>query len=337
LDKYWLMIIVVQDLNTGGGERVLKEFLKYVKLPCNLYTKEKFVSERIDVYSSENWSTIGLVFKAFKILIKCKIDQPVLIVLTKPMIIFGILNIFFKRNIFLYEHADPTLLYFPRNGYVNSLKAKLLKISLKYNKTIVVTNKVKNNLLNETTLNNQQLYVVKNPNKKITQKLDNISRTNINRINIYLIIGRDSPEKKLNEAIQYYNSIKSKETSLWIISDTERTFYNIDMHFKNYEELNHYVNEANIIYEPILLNFSEVESYSLIIAEFLSAKLTVWSVYSETLADLWSNYYGFYLIKNVPKNGLKSLDNREVFKSKSTFDYAQDLIKIISKKTTNEK
>ncbi len=291
------MIVVVQDLHTGGGERVMKNYLSRVKEKHILYSSEECSNPNVESKMMANWGTISLFFMALRILFRASTGQPIIVLLSKPIIVFGLLNVIFKRNLYLYEHCDPYLLYFNRPGLMSYLKSNALKLSLRKNKVIVVTELIRRKLVDDLKLKDCSINVLNNPCEPITKKLLNISTTSYNLDEVYIIIARDSPEKRISEAIAFYhNEINGPTTTLWVISDTNRDFQGPDAIFKDYQSLNDYVQTKKIVYKPTLLNFSVAESFSLIIAEFLSSNLRVFSAYSDSLSKIWSKYQGFYFI-----------------------------------------
>ena len=294
------MIVVVQDLHTGGGERIMSNYLSGVKERHILYSSEECSNPNVESNKTANWGTISLFFMALRILLRANTNVPIIVLLSKPIIVFGLLNVIFKKNVYLYEHCDPYLLYFNRPGIMGYLKSKALKLSLRKNKVIVVTELIRRKLADDLKLKGCTINVLNNPCQPITKKLTNISTTSYNLDEVYIIIARDSPEKRINEAIAFYhNEINGPRTTLWIVSDTNRDFQGPDKIFKDYQSLNEYVKTNKIIYKPTLLNFSVAESFSLTIAEFLSSNLRVFSAYSDSLSKIWSKYQGFHFI-NLP-------------------------------------
>lgn len=291
------MLIIVQDLSTGGGERIIKDFLSKTSRSIRLYSSEQCKSKNVESIIISNWSSIGLLWLAFKVLLFTNRNRPICVVLTKPIIIFGVLNIFFRRNLYLYEHCDPFLLYFQRPGIFNKFKSILLSLAFKKNRIIVVTEIVKNNLIEKLYLCSSKVNVLPNPSTKITESLVNIRVEDQSSKSIFLIIGRYSPEKRFEEAINYYHKcIKNASNELWIVSKLTDNLEGVDHIFADFEALNDYVLLNDIVYKPTLINFSISESYSLVIAEFLASGLPVLSVYSPTLDSLWSPYLGFQTI-----------------------------------------
>lgn len=320
------MIIVIQDLNTGGGERIMRDFLQEVRTGVLLYSSETVESKYVQYCPTYNWSSLSLFLLALKILTLTNRKRPILVVLTKPCIIFGMLNIIFKKRIFLYEHSDPFQLYLNRAGFFNRLKANLFRLAYKNNKNIVVTDIIKRKLIKSLYFKNSNVSVLKNPCAAITTKLLNISLESREAMKIYIIIGRDSAEKRLDDAIDFYkDQLRTSESSLWIVSKTTRKFNGADQKFDDYSALNDYVIENNIFYNPILINFSVSESFSLVIAEFLSANLGVISVYSELLDELWSKYAGFTFIGRQITNGTP----KSTYVPFSHTDYDLELLQIL--------
>jgi len=301
------MILVVQDLHTGGGERIMNSYLSNVKEKCILYSSEECPNPNVINNKIEYWGTFSLLFLALRILFRADAGDTIVVLLSKPIIIFGLLNIIFRKNLYLYEHCDPYLLYFNRSGFMSYLKTNALKLSFKKNKVIVVTELIKRKLVDDLGLKKCNINVLNNPCEEISKKLNNISVENYNLDEVYLIIARDSPEKRISEAIDFYLSeVNTSNTTLWLISDTSRNFTGPDEIFTDYQSVNDYVRTRNIYYKPTLLNFSVAESFSLVIAEFLCSNLRVISAYSDTLAKIWAQYQGFYFIDfleqaDVPK------------------------------------
>lgn len=326
------MIIIVQDLHTGGGERVMSNYLSTVKEKHLLYCSEECRSPYVKSIKVTHWETVPLFFKAFDILFRANKTQPIIVVLTKPIIVFGILNIIFKKNLYLYEHCDPYLLYFNRPGLISHLKSAALRLSIKNNKMIVVTELIRRKLVDDLQLDPIRIQVLNNPCVPIKSKLMNISTTYCNLDNVYLIIGRDSPEKRINQAISFYNNeIKSATTTLWLVTHTDRDIQGPDAIFKDFQSLNDYVLAKQIFYRPTLLNFSVSESFSLIIAEFLSSNLRVISAYSDTLAQIWAQFKGFHFIPLAERTE----EQRQNYKPVSYTQYIENLREIIQE-TTNE-
>jgi len=114
------------------------------------------------------------------------------------------------------------------------------------------------------------------------------------------------------------------------VSDTNRDIQAPDAIFKDYQSLNDYVLTKKIFYRPTLLNFSVAESFSLIIAEFLSSNLRVISAYSDTLAQIWAQFKGFHFISLVERTD----EQRQSYMPISYMEYSENL-KTIIQETTN--
>ena len=322
------MIVVIQDLSTGGGERIMRDFLQEVRTNVTLYSSETVESPYVQYCPTYNWNTLSLILLALKILTLTNRKRPIIVVLTKPCIIFGMLNIMFKKRIFLYEHSDPFLLYLNRAGFLNRFKAKLFRLAFKNNKNIVVTDIIKRKLIKILYFKNRNVSVLKNPCAAITTKLSNIRLEPRKAMKTYIIIGRDSAEKRLDDAINFYkDQLETSESSLWIVTKTTRKLNCADQQFDDYCALNNYVIANNIFYKPILINFSVSESFSLVIAEFLSAKLEVISVYSELLDELWSKYAGFTFIGRQITNGTP----KSTYVPLSHTEYDLELLQILDR------
>lgn len=91
------------------------------------------------------------------------------------------------------------------------------------------------------------------------------------------------------------------------------------------------------INETILLNFSLVESFSLIIGEWLQAGGLVFSSQKSACNSIWTNYKGFYkfqenknFIKQVDILNMKRFyDKRLPFKGKNILKYKNEFLNII--------
>ena len=73
------MIVVVQDLHTGGGERVMSNYLSRVKEKHVLYSSEECQNPHVESIEVTHWETVPLFFRALGILFRANKTQPIIV------------------------------------------------------------------------------------------------------------------------------------------------------------------------------------------------------------------------------------------------------------------
>ena len=156
-----------------------------------------------------------------------------------------------------------------------------------------------------------------------------VNSNSIGPIQVY-IIGRDAPEKRIKEAIKFLNDI-NLSIQIKLISKSNRKFISEHKIFyiKDYSELEDFDKDNSI-----LLNFSNVESFSLVIAEWLASGLPVISIKNCKLDSLWKNYKGFFSLEefgsvceNLAQYRLD--DDREVYVPRKHGKYLEEFLDCI--------
>lgn len=288
--------IYIPDLKNGGGEQLLTKMLKsnviknYFDI-IEVISTENFNEQHIDCYIVKNWKVSFLFDFIFR-----KDDGAVnIIYFSGPIFLFALS--FVSRKVYLYEHGDPFLISKLRTNWIRRFLYR--RAILKARKLFVVNSVVRQKVLRSLSIPSEKVLVIENPINPITDHDGFFYDTELPTTKSALIIGRDSPEKRLRDGMEYLQSQKYFD-DIFIISDTRRSYSSATV-FKNYDSLaDNKINVANFI----LFNFSYCETFSLVIGEWLAARGVVYSVYCPVLSSIWGDIEGFNTFdehQNLPK------------------------------------
>ncbi len=306
---------VIPDLQKGGGERVTCEIIKALATKgCNVTVYSQCIeplgesSIKVKFVEMQWRNRLATLFSIFKMLCITPRNSIIIPVLTGPIILTGILNIIFRRQVIAYEHSDIEALYFNVSQPKKYMRKLLVWIALHgVFRFVVVSSYIKSRICSILKFDETKVVVAKNPFKGFLKKISptqHIYESNANNsIFTAYIIGRFSQEKRITEAVEF----TARSTGI------DRIIVVTDVTLALTKQLsNSAVSKTKIVgsYDEILdfnpstsllINFSMVESFSLVIAEWLASDLLVFTVKSKNLFELWSKYNGcFFIDENTP-------------------------------------
>lgn len=326
---------IIPDLKKGGGERVTCEIIKALTkkgFDVFIYTNNSEPlgesSANIKFFKLQWNRRLATLFTLFKMLYFSPKNSKIIPVLTGPIILIGMLNIIFRRQVIAYEHSDIEALYFNVSNSKKYIRMFLFWIALHgVSKLVVVSNYIKYRICAILNYDKNKVFVAKNPFIGFLKK---ISRAQLVQkscseepIFTAYIIGRFSQEKRITEAVEFA-AISSGVDRIVVVTDVTYSLIN--------QLSNHAVSKIKVLssfdeisdFNPsasMLINFSKVESFSLVIAEWLASDLLVFTVQTTNLFELWSDYNGCFFIdesKPLSKNIIQESLNQKNILQKET-------------------
>ncbi|WP_372776895.1 glycosyltransferase [Litorivivens sp.] len=315
--------VLIPDFKLGGGEALTRRFVEYLvasesRVNVRVYSQQKAdlcgVSETI----CRSWKTSFF----FYFLKKFRNHRPTLVVLTGPILIYGLSRK--KSNVYLYEHGDPFVLVSLEKSRLRSM---LYKRAIKNAKQLIVVNPaVKEKFLNHFSLDTNKVAVVENPVKPITSNACFFNSKAVASKFGAIVIGRSSPEKRLEFGLQFLKDQSQTITNIVLVSDTSDFDRAGVASYRSYDSL-----PRLDVSQYILFNFSYSETFSLVIGEWLAAGGLVCSVACPQMISLWSQYRGFFVIgAGVDVERLLQPDGRPVFHGRCDAEYGMELLGILS-------
>lgn len=304
----------IPKLKNGGGEltslalfsALSEQNGKNAVRLVSAYDSNRFAEYDLDLEINFH-KKLSLVYLLLKFLWRHRHKPNVHIsVLSGLNIIMGINNLFIRTNLFLYEHSDLSKLYF--EGDYPKLKIFirrfLYNISLVGSDALIfVSDTAKRNSTRYFwNINQRKMKVIENPTLDIRDRLKFVDHQTEPTL---LIIARNSIEKRLVEGLRYLDRYGS-EARIVLVSDSsngisQENFPNLDIDF--YFDLKQ-VKKLNLA-STVLLNFSRVESFSLVIAEWLSVGGRVFSTKEAEINNYWRRYFNFFeLDENEPPTAI---------------------------------
>ena len=199
----------------GGGELLTTELIKCIaienkEITLSLYCQD---SKKIPYlptnilnelhYSRKVLMIIGIFKSNFNNYFKAKCNCNIS-VLSGMIIYNGFINIFFRQKLICVEHSNLKFFYFKQgNFFKKKLRIFLYNIALlSVEKLIFVSDRAMNDSVeNIWSINRKKIFVLENPIIDIRNKLNLTKSKNIT-LSHYLIIGRYSPEKRIQEGLQ---------------------------------------------------------------------------------------------------------------------------------------
>lgn len=305
---------IIPDLNKGGGERVTCEIIKALAIKghtVTVYTKciEPLgnIANNVNFVEIQWANRLATVVTLFRLLLISPRNSLIIPVLTGPIILTGILNIIFRQKVIAYEHSDVEALYFNVSKWKQLIRKLLVWFALQgVHKFVVVSKYIKNRINRIFHCNENKVVVATNPFKGFLKKINaaQISyEPSANKLITAYIIGRFSQEKRITEAVEFVarssevdRIIVVTDVSLVLTNQLSNNAYTKTKVVKSYDE----ILDFNVA-TSFLINFSRVESFSLVIAEWLASELLVFTVSTPNLFELWSSYNGcFFIDENTP-------------------------------------
>lgn len=296
------LLVVIPDLVTGGGERVTRQLIEVlasrgyrIRLVSDV-TEQMLAQLPLASYRRLDWRHGLERFLAIAgELLRCDRDTCVLAVLTGPIIVVGMLNVLFGRRVIGHEHSDIEQLYLSTGGTKSKLRLLALRAALhSVRRVAVVSDYLRERMPQALRCEAKKVAVVRNPVQPFLQKLScKPSAHAANSLTAY-IIGRNSEEKRHREAIELLSTSPRVERIILVARDA----------LTLREQLSPQANAKLLIIDCLtkidsfntcssfLFSYSAVESYSLVIAEWLASGLTVLTVDNEPMRRLWQDVRG---------------------------------------------
>ncbi len=291
-------IVLIPDLETGGAERVVLELigqLSEMGIRIRLVSDAPFALREkagVATYRYLNWRRpLHRIFVIASELWRCERNTPVIAVLTGPLILCGLINLPLRRRVIGYEHSDLEQLYFRCGALRRLLRKILLKIALYSLVRLIFVTKYLNMrapLLLSCSPN--KVAWVPNPVQPFLQKIEaNMSFECDELLDAY-IIGRNAPEKRHLQALELLAPIKRVGRIFLIVADTSGLLEKVSPKaLTKLQVLPSYAAIRNFTHSSFLFSYSAVESYSLVIAEWLLSELPVITVSTEPMKLLWGD------------------------------------------------
>lgn len=346
------LLVVIPDLVTGGGERVTRQLIEVLASRGYRIRLVSDVAEQLLAqlplagYRRLDWRRR---LQRFLIiageLLHCDRDTHVLVVLTGPIIAVGILNLLLGRTVVAHEHSDIEQLYLSAGGLKSTFRRLALRVALhSICRVAVVTDYLRERLPMVLGCDNEKFVVVRNPVQPFLQKLVcDLSPQSSSSLTAY-IVGRNSGEKRHHEAIELLATCLRVGRIVLVARDAQTLR----------EQLSPQANAKLLILNCLteissfdtcssfLFSYSAVESYSLVIAEWLASGLTVLTVDNEPMWRLWQHWCGsqFVPVQCSPADlemalahafGGTHADPRHGFEPVTVQTSADDLVRLLSR------
>lgn len=266
-------------------------------------------------------------------------DTKHIAILSGMIIYTGWINLFFWQKLICIEHSNLGQFYFKEGSYHKRImRIFLYNVALlRAEKLIFVsTEAMRDSIIKLWSINRKKATVVRNPIFDIGEKLT-LSDRDTGSIDSFLIVGRFSPEKRIGEALQFLMSNQLNQRIIIVSNIDPETIKK----YKSLPNFNFYSDYSQVptlsIGNTVLLNFGLVESFSLVIGEWLKAKGRVFSTHGSSCNSIWADSLGFYEFhENIDFNSqiieMESAslkDNRISFCGYDIVDYRDEFLKVI--------
>jgi glycosyltransferase involved in cell wall biosynthesis len=345
------LLIIVPDLVTGGGERVTRELITElasqsynIRLVSNL-TNQLLSQLPLASHRRLDWQR---KIQRYKIvaseLLRCDSHTNILVVLTGPIILVGLLNLIFGRSVIAYEHSDIEKLYLNSGKYKRKLRLLGLRAAFhSIRRVAVVSDYLCERLPIVIGCDCKKVAVIRNPVQPFLQKIPCKPTSQTSTFLTAYIIGRNSQEKRHREAIELLAASPLVEKIVLVAREAttlrEHLSYRAISKLDILESLSE-ISSFNTN-KSFLFSYSIVESYSLVIAEWLASQLKVLTVDNEPMRRLWQHCHGSYFVPEICSIGEletalkhifddKHIDARSFFEPTSTKSSGDDLIKLLT-------
>ena len=346
------LLVVIPDLVTGGGERVTRQLIEVLALRDYRIRLVSDVTEPmlgklpLASYRRLDWRR-GL--ERFLIiageLLRCDRDTNVLVVLTGPIIVVGMLNFLFGRRVIAYEHSDIEQLYLSIGGIKGKLRLLMLRAALhSVHRVAVVSEYLRERMPLALGCQSKKIAVVRNPVQPFLQKIVcETSAHSSNSLTAY-IIGRNSEEKRHREAIELLATCQRVDRIILVARDALTLREQLSPQANAKLQILDCLSEIDSFStcSSFLFSYSAVESYSLVIAEWLASGLAVLTVDNEPMRRLWQHVRGcwFVPVRCSPAELELALaysfdgdntDHRNIFEAITVQTSADDLERLLSR------
>lgn len=336
---------------TGGGELILIQLLKSISrdhpgismfLFCQNSDAIKVLDKKIlnEInYQNKLQLIIKLVKNFMAGLIRTK-DTRHISTLSGMIIITGLINLFFWQKLICIEHSNLGKFYFQEGNRLKKvLRVFLYNLALLKVDTLIFVSEVakKDSILKLWSINHKKVSVLHNPIVDIGTKL-NLTK-NVNKsVTQFLIIGRFSPEKRIETGLKFLKK-NNMNNKIILVSNVNSEFqkrYSNDLNIVFYADYSEVPNLS--LSNTLLLNFGLVESFSLVIGEWLKAGGRVFSVNGSSCNPIWISSRGFYEFdenldfkKQISRmEKIDKKDNRPIFIGENFKDYKDKFLNIVA-------
>jgi len=303
--------ILVPDLCTGGGERVTAEIARELMSGGRsvfLVTDPSSIPADLNAlpYSDVRWHPARSRFKLVPVLARLPKECIVLAVLTAPSILAAFVNIFLRRRLVVHEHSDVPSLYFANGTRLKRFFRYLAFhfVMLSAHRILVPSHGAADRLRSAVMFGSNKIAVAPNPVQDFLTKIRNegVSIVEPHRVSLNaFLVGRWSPEKRLVDGVRACIQAQTFEQVVVVTNAAHEDAAHLTAMgarvYPKYSALGEFCPST-----AVLINFSIIESFSLVIGEWLAAGLLVFSVHSDILEREWSAYRGFYFIENDGRN-----------------------------------
>jgi glycosyltransferase involved in cell wall biosynthesis len=334
---------ILPKLVNGGGEVVTASLInklreEFKEAEIRLYTESNSnFSGEIDVDGDLKFQNKLLFLRnVFMLLYKSENINTIFIsVLSGMNILVGIINVIFNRKLIMYEHSDLSKFYFYK---ISDTKLNILRILL-YNVALFSTSKMifvsdlacRNSSKYFLSCHHKKFCVISNPVYPLSNKIKHYTGSDSYD---FIIIGRWSAEKRIGDGLRFLDSLETYYRVL-VVTDGADSREIIDLQNLAIDTVPSYdyISSLNL-QTTILLNFSQSESFSMVVGEWLASRGLVMSTTAES-STLWDSYRGFFEFRETKKSFNKALavtkqsDNRELYSGKSTRDHMNEFLSLI--------
>jgi len=300
------LLVVIPDLDTGGGERVTRQLIEVlasrgycIRLVSDV-TEQMLAQLPLASYRRLDWRRgVERFLIIASELSRCDRKTSVLAVLTGPVIVLGMLNILFGRRVIAHEHSDIEQLYLTAGGTKSKLRLLALRAAIHSVRHVaVVSDYLCERLPRVIGCDHNKVAVVRNPVKPFLEKLICAPSTQSSSSLTAYIIGRNSGEKRHQEAIELLATCSLVGRIILVSRDahTLREQLSPQANFRLHiidclTEISTFDNRSSFLF-----SYSSVESYSLVIAEWLACGLKVVTIDNEPMRRLWMHWRGSHFV-----------------------------------------
>jgi glycosyltransferase involved in cell wall biosynthesis len=334
---------LLPKLVNGGGEIVTVSLINELRLELKkaeikLYTEQNInFSEKTDIDGDLKFQNKLLFLRNIFMLLyrRHNIETIFVSVLSGMNILAGIINLIFNRKLIMYEHSDLSKFYFCK---VPGVKLNISRILL-YNVALFSTSKII--FVSDLACRNSSKYFLRFYHKKfcvisnpVCPLSNRINHCAISDTYDFIIVGRWSAEKRIGDGLRFLDSLETYYKVL-VVTDVADSKEITDLRNLAINTVPSYGNVPALNFQKtVLLNFSQSESFSMVIGEWLTSGGLVMSTTAES-NTLWEQYRGFFDFKETKKSFNKSLaltkqsDRRELYSGKSTREHMNEFLSVI--------
>lgn len=300
------LLVVIPDLVTGGGERVTRQL---IELLASRDYRIRLVSDvdeplltllPLAGYRRLDWSCrLQRLLVIADELLRCDRNAHVLVVLTGPIILVGIINLLFRRKIIGYEHSDIEQLYLSSGDIKSYFRRLALRTAFYSVRSVaVVSEYLQERVPRVLGSDCDKFVVVRNPVQAFLQKLVCDPSPQSSSFLTAYIIGRNSIEKRHYEAIELLANCLRVQQIVLVARDAQTLRHQLSTQANAKLLILDCLAEISSFdtTSSFLFSYSSVESYSLVTAEWLASGLKVLTVDIEPMWRLWRHWCGAHFV-----------------------------------------